>query len=465
MTARAGGERPRRAAPSPEPALDPGPFTPQWLGRQLRRLIGPLRGRRLCLAYSGGMDSTALLAALALLRPTAGFRLRALHVDHGLHPESAAWAAAACAQARRRHVRCEAIRVRIEGRGDSLEARARRERYRALLAALRADEVLLTAHHREDQLETMLLALARGSGVRGLAAIRAVTPFGATLLLRPLLPVARAALERFVRRRRLSFSVDPSNQDERFDRNLVRLRVLPPLLARWPALAVTAARSASHLAEAQALLDQQAAGLIAAAADGRGLRASVLRRWPLPVRGQALRHWLAARALPRPDHRRLQELAGPLLAARSDALPCVRWPGAVVRRHGDRLLATAERGVAAAPPITAWDWRAQRQLPLGEGALRLVPDPHGNIDMAILPCPLQVRYRRGGERLAGTQGRIALKDLLQSLRVEPWERARVPLLVHSQRIIAVADLWLDAACRAGPASGARARLRWHRADD
>jgi tRNA(Ile)-lysidine synthase len=405
--------------------------------------------------------------ALARARARAGFQLRALHVDHGLHPDSAQWARRACAQARRWHVRCETLRVRIEPAGQSLEAQAREARYHALAHRLGAGELLLTAHHQDDQLETVLLALLRGSGVRGLAAMRSVTPFAGTQLVRPLLGVPRAALESYARAHRLAVTHDPSNADERRDRNFLRLQVVPLLRARWPAAAATVERSARHLAEAQGLLEHSARAALAGAADGAALRVSALRRLSDPERRNALRCWIQQRGLRAPDHRRLREIAGPMLEARADAMPCVRWRGGELRRHGDRLFARPP-GVLGAPPVQlAWDWRAQPQLALSAGgALALVADAHGELALSSLPCPLQVCYREGGERLARAEGHVALKDLLQQHGIAPWLRSSVPLLASAGRIIAVADLWLDAAhhVHGGGATRAapRARLRWRR---
>jgi tRNA(Ile)-lysidine synthase len=430
-------------------------------------MIGALRTRRLCVAYSGGLDSCALLSALAQLRTRERFVLRAVHVDHRIQPQSAQWARAACTRARALRVPCRIVELSIErGRGESLEAAAREARYRALAAELAPDELLLTAHHQEDQLETVLLALLRGSGVRGLAAMSAVMPWAHTLLLRPLLSVTRAQLEHYARAHAIHWSEDPSNADQRFDRNYLRRSVLPLIRQRWPAAAATVSRSARHLAEARALLEQLARAELKDARDGVAVRVSVLRRLPLPQRRNAVRYWIAERGLPAPDRRRLHEICGPLLAARADAHPKVSWRGAELRRHADRLFAcgvTARREHAA---VEQWDWRARPWLRLaGGGALGLVRDRHGDVRLTALPRVLSVRHRRGGERLQGTQGRMALKDLLQTQGLAPWERAAVPLIMHAGRIIAVADLWLDRSYGSGDAQGAdRGRFRWRRAE-
>ena len=464
MSARSRGASATAAAEHDSTAATaPERFTPRWLATRLRTLQGPLRGRHFCIAYSGGLDSSVLLTALALLREREGFRLRALHVDHGLHEHSSAWAAAASARARTWRVPCETIALQLKiARGESLEAVAREARYRALAARLEPEESLLTAHNQDDQLETVLLALLRGSGVRGLAAMSASTALGQTWLLRPLLSVGRAQLEQFARARALQWTEDETNVDERFDRNYLRRRVLPALKARWPAAAATSSRSAAHMAEARGLLGRLARISAARAVDGPALRVSVLRTLSAPERGNVLRWWIADRGLPLPDHRRLREIVGPMLEARVDARPQVQWRGGCLRRHGDRLLAEAPSAPRVAASSLEWDWRARGWLPLGGGReLGLIKDRHGDVDLAALPCPLRVGFRHGGERMRGSNGRVALKDVLQSQDIAPWERAEVPLVHAGARLVAVADLWLDAAYRAAsPAQSDRGRFRW-----
>jgi tRNA(Ile)-lysidine synthase len=447
--------------------IPPPQFDVLWLGQRLRQLLGPLRRQRLCLAYSGGLDSTVLLHALAGLRARQRFALRALHVNHQLQAGSQAWAEQAAARAGALGVTCERLRIRIPRlRGRSLEAAAREARYAAIARELEPDELLLTAHHQEDQLETLLLALMRGSGVRGLAGMSALTAWHETLLVRPLLQVGRAQLERYARARALQWTEDPSNEDLAFDRNYLRRRVLPLLTARWSAAAATAGRSAAHLAEARTLLEQLAMADLVGCRDGAALRASALRTLPLPRRRNALRQWLGERGLQAPGQRRLQEIAVAMLHAKADAQPRVRWDGAAVRRHADQLYAQAETPIVEQVQDAAWDWRAQPWLPLrGGGAIGLIPERHGDVRLAALPQQLQIRYRRGGERLRGVHGRSALKDLLQSQHLAPWERAAVPLILHQERIIAVADLWLDHEYRAADAPVAeRGRFRWRRND-
>jgi len=450
----------------------PEGFGARWLGRRLAQLLPGFPDRELCVAFSGGADSTALLAALAGLKDRVR-ALRAVHVDHGLHPDSRSWGARAVDLARTLRVPCEVLEARVTRlRGESPEARARAARYRLLAGTLRPGEVLVTAHHEDDQLETVLLMLLRGAGVAGLAAMPELAPFASGLLARPLLTRSRAELEAFVREAGLPHLEDPSNREEGPDRNFLRLRVLPIVRERWPGVAATVGRTSRHAAEAQALLESLAEADLSSARHGQALAASALRALPPERRRNALRFWIASRGFSVPPTARLAEIAGPLLAARSDAQPAVQWTGAQVERHAGLLRlrpagsasAGAAEGAWAAPPEIAWRWRAEpvRPLPGDLGQIELRTDEHGPINLAALPARLTIRWRRGGERLAIAPGRPrrALKSLLRESQLPLGERARLPLVYGGARLLAVADLWLDESVQAGPGARRRARLVW-----
>ena len=479
---RARRDRPRRlrraghTAPAAGASVTAAVFSSVCLARRLRELAGPLRGLRLCVAYSGGADSTSLLAALAPLRARYRCELRALHVNHHLQPGAAGFARAARASARRLGVTCRVLEAPVRvARGESPEAAARTVRYAALRGALRPGEWLLLAQHQDDQVESLLLQLLRGAGIAGLAAMPARTG----QLLRPLLDVTRAQLQAYLRRRSLAWSEDPSNADERYGRNFLRLRVLPLLRERWPALGTTIARSATLAAEAQRLLTARADEQLHDAMDGAALRVTALRCLGAAERRNVVRRWLERRGLPMPDQRRLQELVGPLLHTRRDAQPFIRWPGALVRRHGDLLHALLEpdpapRPASAAPTgdtrpkIRRWNWLHQPRLELEGGAwLELHADPHGDLLRTALPARVAVAFRDIDGTVAGLPGGRRLKHLLQARSVPPWQRRAVPLVYSGRRLLAVGECWhlpTLSALGSSAADGAarRCRLRWHR---
>ncbi len=416
-------------------------------------------GAPLCVAWSGGRDSTVLLhAAIAV----AGERpLRALHVNHGLQPDAEAWVRHCQAVGRALDVPLVVRRVEIEA-GDAAgpEAAAREARYRAFAAALRPGEALLTAHHLDDQFETVLLRLLRGAGPAGLAGIRELASFGPGWLLRPWLACPRSLLVDYAERAGLCWIDDPSNADAALDRNYLRHEVLPLLSARWPSAARTAGRAAQLCAEAARLLDTLADRELAELSDADSLSLAGLRTLDDARQRLVLRRFLQRHGIRPPGATRLRSGLQQFLSARADAAPLLAWPGAQLRRYRERLY-LLPGDPEQRPRNVSWDGRGTLVLGGLAGRVRLEADAAGGIDPRWLRDGLTVRFRRGGERIrpeAARQHR-RLKTLLQEAGVLPWMRQQLPLLYAGDRLLAVADLWLAADCLA-PVGRPGLRLRW-----
>lgn len=281
--------------------------------------------RAVAVAASGGRDSTALLHCTARAARAAGIAAHALHVHHGLVAQADDWLAHVRAQCRRWGVGFHAMRLSgAPGPAESVEAWARRERYRALglMARDAGCDLVLLAHHRRDQAETLLLQALRGGGPAGLAAMPRRAQRAGLTWARPWLDQPREAIEAYVRRHRLAFVDDASNDDERFARNRLRQRVWPALVEAFPAAEAHLVASARRAAEASAALWELAV-LDAAAvldADG-GLGVAPWLRLSAARRGLLLRHWLATHAGGAPDTL-VQRLLAELPAARGNS----RWP-------------------------------------------------------------------------------------------------------------------------------------------
>lgn len=428
---------------------------------EIRRLLTiPTARPRVVVALSGGMDSTALLLALADQRESLA-ALRALHVNHHLMPNAGEWVQHCRRLTRSLRVPLQVLDAKVSTDASrSLEERARAARYQLFAAALRPQEVLVVAQHADDQAETVLLQLLRGAGVAGLAAMPAIAPLGAGCLVRPLLGLRRVAIERYVRARQLTWIEDESNDDLQRARNFLRHRAIPVLSEYWPGAVRTLARSARHLAEADQLLTERAREDLARAADGLGLVVMRLRMLALPRRKNLLRHWIAARGFRVPDATRLDEIAGPVLAARRDAQPQVAWDDAQLRRAAGRL--ELHRVAAYTPLAATWRWRLDEPYDLqgNRGTVVLQSDRHGPIDLDRLPPALELRPRVGGERIRpGPRARQrALKALLQEAGLTPDERARLPLFWQDERLLLVGDRWTDASVHAQRGSARRGRL-------
>jgi len=422
-------------------------------------------------ALSGGIDSVVLLHGLAALRADRLVgELDAVHVDHGLHPDSAAWAAACASHCAELGVALRAVNVTVPRcAGDSPEAAARAVRYAALADGLEHGQCLLTAHHGDDQMETVLLQLLRGAGPAGLAAMPACRAFADGWLIRPLLDFTRAELETWAQSRGLVWQEDPSNEDCAPGRNYLRHKVVPALRQRWPAVAASLGRSAGHCAEAQRLLEDLGAIDLEAVAKDDGLRAEALAQLSEARQRNLLRLWLRRRGLPLPGVRRLQTLVEDLIPARRDASAEVSWPGASVRKYRDRLFAldaSQLKVLAHQPEPSVWhDVAAPLALGLGMGQLNWVSDPAGGVDGSWLEqASLEVRYRRRGEQIepAGGGHHRRLKTLFQAIGIPPWWRAHVPLVFAQNRLLAVADRWLSGEALAAPGQ-AGWRLCWEQA--
>jgi tRNA(Ile)-lysidine synthase len=402
----------------------------------------------LVVGVSGGADSACLLSALAELRR---FPLRAVHVDHGLQAASVALRVSCAALCERLAIPLTVLEVTVQSAGESLEAAAREARYRAFALNLAQGECLLTAHHADDQAETLLLQLLRGAGIKGLSAMPVRRRLGSGWHLRPLLHLTRRDLEDYGKAHGVDAHEDPMNRDLRFDRAFLRAELWPKIIERWPGAAAALGRAAGHAADAQELLDRAADAALFRLRDGAALSVAGLRALPERERVNVLRRWLAEAGIAPPPAARLAEGLRQTLTADADHVPAVLWGGHALRRYRERLCLTP----AAVPSLCVrreWAMRSQSRLDLGDGlgALCWVPRK-GGLDAELLPAALNVRRRSGGESLkpgarASTQ---SVQHLCQAMGVLPWMRDALPMIYAGESLIAVGDIWRDARWLAG----------------
>ena len=412
----------------------------------------------LCVAFSGGPDSTALLHALAGLREARERGLRAIHVDHGLQPRSGDWAEQARQFCSVLELECLVLRVEVKrDNGEGLEAAARHARYAALEQALREGEWLLLGHHRDDQAETVLLKLLRGSGPEGMGGMRASRPLGAGTLWRPLLDTPRAVLQSYVERHRLPVVHDPSNADTRLSRNYLRVEVLPRLRRHWPHAVDAILHSAAHHRAAADVLRErwlQAFDHLHDPASG-SLDAAGWLHLPPALRDPLLDHWLRGRSLRIPTLAQRAQIERQLRTLREGRVPCIHWPGTDLHIWKGRLW--AKPPAPSVPPSWRVAWQGEPLALPGGSRLEWLGAP--------LEEPFIVRLRQGGERIRplGDRHTRELRDLFQRAAMPPWQRADCPLIYLGDELLAVGDRWLtergDALFRQ-----AGGRPCWHPAD-
>jgi len=391
-------------------------------------------------AFSGGLDSTVLLHLLVGLGRLQKLPLlSAVHIAHGLQSAARDWPAHCQAVCQALGVPLQVEQVEVERASSSLERAARNARYQAFARLLAPAEVLLTAQHRDDQAETLLFRLLRGSGLKGLAAMPGQRALGAGTLLRPLLDVSRAELQAYAQQHQLVWVEDPSNADVQYSRNYLRYQVMPLLEHRWPAAGAVLARTAAHLAEAQSLLDELAAEdlrCLQGAPELEWLTLPSLELTRLRELGEARqRNLLRAFLAPLTELPDSAHWAGwyALRDAAIDAQPLWRLAGGELHRAENRVWWLS--GNWLEPVVGEIEWLQPNQplqLP-GNGQLSFLGEaPSG---------PLLVRYRQGGEKmLLQGRGHRDLKRLLNEARIPPFVRNRLPLLYRAGELLAVANL-------------------------
>lgn len=434
-------------------------FSPERLRKELEALL-PASVRKLSIAYSGGLDSTVLLVALAELADRLDVELRALHVDHQLQAASVQWSEHCRSNAAALRIPCTVLRVVVHRGAEGLEAAARKARYDALRPLIGFDEALLTAHHADDQLEGILLALMRGAGVNGLAAAPALQPFSSGLLVRPLLAFTRTELESWARAQQLQWIEDPTNASLGFDRNYLRHHITALLKRRWPAAAANAVRASTHFAEASGLLEELAKLDLQSSTVGPCLDLTKLRRFSDARRRNVFRQWLKENGVRAPSARKLASIDHDLLVAQSDRIPRIEIDHAVLQRHRDLLYCSTALGAIEQSSLE-WDTHSPLLLPAGLGRLHLEQGQGEGVARARMPGRVSVSFRGGGEtlRVSNQRPTRALKKLLQEANVLPWWRPRLPLIYAGDLLVAVGDLWVDAAFAAAPGEPSY-KIRW-----
>ena len=419
-----------------------------------------LNYQSILVAFSGGLDSTVLLHQLVQWRALhPDVALRAIHIHHGLSPHADSWVQhceSVCAQWQ---VSLVVERVHLEDDGLGIEAQARRARYQAFAQTLLPGEVLMTAQHLDDQCETFLLALKRGSGPAGLSAMGENSPFAGTRLIRPLLAQTREALEAWARQHELCWIEDESNQDDTYDRNFLRLRVTPLLQQRWPHFAQAVARSAALCAEQESLLDELLASDLADCITSRG----TLLLMPLMMmsgvrRAALLRRWLAGLNAPMPSRDGLGRIWQEVALAREDASPSFRLGEYEVRRYQSQLWWVKSVDGQSETIIPWLEWKTPLALPAGLGSVQLISA--GDLRLPQADEVVSIRFKAPGVlHIVGRNGGRKLKKIWQEQGIPPWRRDTTPLLFYGETLIAAAGVFVT---REGAAEGEEGvSLVWH----
>ncbi|MGB0445359.1 MAG: tRNA lysidine(34) synthetase TilS [Porticoccaceae bacterium] len=400
---------------------------------------------QILVAVSGGLDSMLLLTLMAeRVNPE---RITAVHINHGLSDNADQWQAQVAQYCQQLGVALEVEKVTLVNSGEGLEAEARNARYAVFERLLMANGLLFLGHHADDQAETLLYRLMRGSGAKGLSGMPVKRALGKGYLIRPFLNCAKSDLQNEAQIRNLNWIEDESNLDNRFDRNYLRNAIIPQMAQRWPDYTQSFGRTAAlnlesdQLAKELAVIDLQSLDLKAERA-GWSISIEALLMLSALRQKNILRYWSELQGLVPPGITIIDEVLTSVLSARQDACPEVIWQSQRWSRFKDRLyLQKCNNQEFKAEQIFSWDM--QNPLNLGKGHHLRVAKQLGQ---GIKPTveQVEVRFRQGGERCkpAGRGHSNSLKKLLLEYELVPWLRDRVPLFYVGEQLIAVGDLWV-----------------------
>lgn len=404
-------------------------------------------GRRVVLGYSGGVDSELLAFLLSKLQPEFPHNSFLLvHVHHGLSQFADHWAAHC--QRRAEHYKIPIVieSVKVEsGPRISIEAAARSARYGAFARHLDDGDLLLTAQHQDDQVETLLLALKRGSGPQGLAAMPKSKPWRQGTHLRPLLSITRSQIEQAARLAELSHIEDDSNDDLRFDRNFLRHQVVPELNRRWPGFSSSAARSAELCGEQQQLCDELAQLDLAKLEVSGALNLNALSALSSSRQHNVVRYWLRKNQVTAPSRAKMTQMKQ-FWQARTDAQPELMLEAAILRRYQDclYLIHLPEPNGLQGEVETIDDLTQPRLLANGEAWQFLEAEQGLRVRMPTMQERVSVRYGLPGRLKVSPSyrnGSRELKKVWHELGVPPWRRSQVAMLFYDDELIAALGYW------------------------
>ncbi|MFK0571885.1 tRNA lysidine(34) synthetase TilS [Endozoicomonas sp.] len=436
------------------------PLSPEWVFNQLSlNLQSLLPECPLTVAFSGGVDSTVLLHLLTLLRDQGAVsKVQAVHVHHGLSKHADQWAEHCQSVCDQWQVPLTIVRVSLENEGYGLEQAAREARYQVFVNAVKGGGCLLQGHHRDDQAETVLLRLFRGTGVDGIQGIPEQRPLGDGVLFRPLLVVPRSSIDAWAHSHNLEFIEDDSNRDERFSRNFLRQRLIPMVEDRWPGASGRLVEFAREVGQMNQSVQQETRIQLQSCIDYRPqwlldrqplINSKALQELDTRSRKLVIREWLKMQGIQPPSRDTLKRIFREVVDARVDAEPQIKISDCLLLSRYQGMLVVLEaktRLLSFAPML--WDWQKDSELRLGERSLVCYQGSAENFRAICLPeKPLLLKRRchiPGDEKIAiaGRKGRKTLKKWLQDYKVPPWLREYLPFIYEGEQMVAAPGLWV-----------------------
>lgn len=399
--------------------------------------------KKLYIGYSGGVDSTVLLHSLAT-HPKLKAKTHAVHINHQLQNEANDWQRHCESVCQKLAIPLQCFQVTIDKDNDqSLEERARDMRHLCFSSLIKSDEALVLGHHQQDQVETLLLRLLKGSSPEGLQCMKTVSRFQHYTILRPLLNTTKAELITYATHHGLYWVEDMSNQDLRFDRNYIRYQLLPNLRKRFPGLDNCLTRT-THLCQEQHkivedLIDEYYPLCLDAE---KRLNIDTLQTYSKPTQIQIVRRWIKSHHIPYPNKKKLDTLFKTFFSAAIDKHPSLTWQQYKITRYKNHLILSMAsiNQLSNMPCAIKWeDINTSLALPFDNMHLQLTPTKDKPTLYISPNSRVEVRFRQGGEAIYLHRHTRQLKKLFQQWSVPPWLRKEIPLIYIDGELAVVVD--------------------------
>ena len=402
--------------------------------------------KKICVSLSGGIDSIVLLHALKKVS-NKDFSIRAIHINHNLHEGSQSWADFCQKTCDQIQIQINIHSVKINNKeGFGIEAAARKVRYQKFQESIQEGEWLMTAHHQDDQLETILLRMARGTGVEGLQGIQKQFNFGRGNILRPLLDVSKSEILGYAMKNKLDWVEDTSNQETHFDRNFLRMKVIPTLKERWPAFSSSVSRLSNISTQTSTLLKELAEQDLGPDCPIKNLDIEIFNNKSIGRIINIIRFLMFKNEMSVPSMKVLNSGVSTLLNPKS-VNPSMVWDNYCIKRYLDKLYFLKLSELQPNQGNQLINWSIDEPLILDESGSMLLATIIKGQGLSLKKCDknLDVQFRKGGESIRPVGHKITkkLKKLFQEDHILPWVRDKIPLLYKKNELIGVGDLWFN----------------------
>lgn len=399
------------------------------------------------IACSGGMDSSVLLHLFYSNKSQIKQSLEVIYVNHGLQEKSVDWGEFCKKQCQHYEIPFTQLEINEEcPKGVSIEEWAREKRYSLIAQTMNKNDVLFTAHHQDDQVETFFLQALRGAGPRGLVSMPSIKKFVNGFHARPLLQFQRSEIQRYANDNDLVWHDDNSNYDTRYDRNYLRHKILPRIEERWPAYRETISRTINHQNEYKSLLDEIAYNdmKLALHKNNMCLSLEIIQKLSFERQKNLVFVWLDELRLDSPGSKHMAQIISDIINSTTDKSPCVNWKDVEVRRY--RNLLYASKIMNKHNVKIKFDWDPESPLTILEETLIAKPEIGKGISKANTKnAKFVVRYRQGGEKIHpdNLAHSKTVKQLFQERGVLPWQRDRIPLIYINEKLAVIPGFCVD----------------------